>query len=414
MEIQTFINNLSDKSCPSIRSHLFKRGIMCSYDIPTGRMVFYTSKNQRFADADKLKLECNGLVFDTVNMKPLVIPTLTYRSNVDANIVNANLVNNLYDVLLIEDGTVINLYWWSPTNTWCISTARSFDLTDKNWGSLTYKEIIQKILGYDEQKFYDSLDKSLSYTFGIKTEDMHPFREGKNDPINKIWFIQSANLETHEISFEFPNNLNIPEQTTINMNLHDIKMLYNDLNQSLNDFIHEPSVHPLYGYMLRSKDPSKTGSHSNIVLESSLLQKIRQLYYHSSLSIHAQEMKYEKDIYITIYSYLDTNRHILFRKLFPHYIDSFNKLDTITSSLVKNIIVYAKIKKNHATSNKMALYVKLIYEMLNSQYQLNSNDRNLAKIITTFVLTHQWIDMYYNLFTSGNIPCNEMASLSIE
>ena len=243
---------------------------------------------------------------------------------------------------------------------------------------------------------------------------MHPFREGKNAPINKIWFIQSANLETHEISFEFPNNLNIPEQTTINMNLQDIKMLYNDLNQSLNDFIHEPSVHPLYGYMLRSKDPSKTGSHSNIVLESSLLQKIRQLYYHSSLSIHAQEMKYEKDIYITIYSYLDTNRHILFRKLFPHYIDSFNKLDTITSSLVKNIIVYAKIKKNHATSDKMALYVKLIYEMLNSQYQLNSNDRNLAKIITTFVLTHQWIDMYYNLFTSGNIPCNEMASLSIE
>jgi hypothetical protein len=414
MELQTFIATLSDKSCPSIRSQLFKRGIMCSYDMPTGRMVFYTSKNQRFSDADPLKLECNGLVFDSINMKPLVIPQLTYRANVDTNIVNVNLSNNLYDIVVIEDGTVINLYWWAPTNSWCISTARSFDLTDKNWGSLTYKEVVQKLLGDNTQKFYESLDKSHSYTFGIKTEDMHPFREGKDVPINKMWFIQSANLETLEINFNFPNEINIPGQIITDINLNDITVLYNELNQGLDDFIYGQTSHPLYGYMLRSRDPSKTGSHSNIVLESSLLQRIRQLYYHSSLSMYAQEMKYDRDTYIIIYSYLDTNRHILFRKLFPHFITIFDVLDTITSNIVKNIIIYTKTNKIQSTDDKISMYVRLIYETLNSQYQIKANDRNLAKTITTFVLNQQWGDMYYKLYIDTTTPLDEMASLSIE
>lgn len=403
MEIQTFINNLSDKSCPNIRKKLFKRGIMCSYDY-TGRMVFYTSKNQRFSDADPLKLECNGLVFDAINMKPLVIPTLTCRSNIDANVVNVNLSNDLYDVLLVEDGTIINLYWWAPTNSWCISTARSFDLTDKNWSLLTYKEIVQKILGHNTQKFYESLDKSHSYTFGIKTEDMHPFRGGKDAPINKMWFIQSANLKTLEISFKFPNEINIPEQTPVDMDLRDITTLYNGLNQALDDFIYEPSTRPLYGYMLRSRDPSKTGAHSNVVIESSLLQKIRQLYYHSSLSMYAYEMKYDRDTYIIVYSYLDTNRHILFRKLFPHFIAKFDVLDTITANIVKNIIIYVKINKIQTTDAKVSMYVRLVYDALNKQYQLKATDRNLTKITTSFVLTQQWCDMYYDLYTTTPNP----------
>lgn len=398
MEIQKFINELKDKSAANIRSQIYKRGILASYDPNDGRMIFYTSKNQRFSDADPLKLECNGLVFDSQNIEPLVIPSISYRSNIDTNIVNTYLSNDLYDILRVEDGTVINLYWW--LDSWRISTARSYDLTDKKWGSLTYKEVLKSILGDNKEKFYNSLDISHSYTFGIKHEDSHPFWEGKNESINKIWFIQSTNLKDRTVSFTFENELEIQQQTKSDIRPKNVKELFSELDNSLDNFIYDGLVN--YGYILRSKNPSKTGAHSNILLESSLLQKIRQLYYHSNLNMVAQEMKYDRNIYILVYSYLDTNRHILFRKLFPQYIKSFLELDEITSNLVRNIISYNNSKKNikhNNPVNKIQMYTKIIHESLNIRFHIKPNDRNIFKLITTFLLTHRWIDVYYNLFT---------------
>ena len=76
MEIQKFINDLADKTPGNIRSQIYKRGILSSYEPKDGRMVFYASKNQRFSEADSLKLECNGLVYDNKNNRPLVIPPI--------------------------------------------------------------------------------------------------------------------------------------------------------------------------------------------------------------------------------------------------------------------------------------------------------------------------------------------------
>jgi hypothetical protein len=437
MQIQKFINNLTDKNPANIRSQIYKRGILSSYDPDDGRMVFYSSKNQRFSEADNLKLECNGLVFDTQNNKPLVIPPILYRSNIDNNEVNHYLKNNLYDILKVEDGTVINLYWWDGRKDfeshslqfdqlsigWRISTARSYDITDKAWGSITYKKVIKSILGVNEDKFYNSLDKSYCYTFGIKTGDSHPFWEGTNKPINKIWFIQSVckdfvpktvlslqttdlenqieNLKIKEeeniVNFDFPNDLGIPNQTVSEINTQNIKDLFYDLNNGLDNFIHKGIIN--YGYIFRSKNPSKTGGHSNILLESSLLQKIRQLYYHSNLNEIAQEMKYDRNVYILIHAYLDINKHGLFTKLFPQYLQSFTSLDEITINLVKNIIAYSNIKKLSIPTNKMSMYTKIIYESFTSQHSIKVNEKNFVKLITSYLLTHQWINIYYTLFT---------------
>lgn len=401
MEVQQFINSLKDKSPHNIRSQIYKRGVLASYDSNDGRMVFYTSKNQRFTYADKLKLECNGLVYDTQNMKPLVIPPLTHRSNINTHIVNMHLSNGMYDILYADDGTVINLYWWEPDQSWHISTARSYDLTNRKWVSLTYKEVLQHILKDKTDEFYNLLDKEKSYTFGIKHEDSHPFWEGKEDPINKIWFIQSTNIETNEPCYEFLNDLGIPTQEHLEEKVGNVRDLFANLNKALDEFI-VSKKRPLYGYILRSKDPQVTGAHGNILLESTLMQKIRQLYYHSSLNITSQEMSYDRNTFILVYSYLDANRHILFNKLFPQYKPSFKKLDEITSTLVRRIIAYSKNKKNEGYttfSNKVQLYIKVIYDAFNSQFTVKPNDRNMVKLITTYLLTEKWVNMYYNLFT---------------
>jgi hypothetical protein len=122
----------------------------------------------------------------------------------------------------------------------------------------------------------------------------------------------------------------------------------------------------------------------------------------SDLNMTAQEMEYDRETYILVYSYLDTNRHILFRKLFPQYIKSLIKLDKITSNLVKNIVLYNRSNiciESDAFTSKIQVYTKILHDSLNNQYNIKSNDKNLIKFITSYLLTHRWIDMYYNLFT---------------
>lgn len=405
MQVQKFITCLTDQSPQNIRSQLYKRGVLASYDQNDGRIVFYASKNQRFSsDTDMLKLECNGLVFDTQNMKPLVIPQLLPKSSINTNIINMHLSNDMYDILYINDGTVINLYWWDLDKSWHISTARSYDLTNKKWGLLTYKEVLKLILNDNEEKFYNMLDKEQSYTFGIKYEGAHPFNEGKDEYINKIWFIQSVHLENKEVYTDFDNSFNIPTQEFVVGKINNVTDLFASLNNALTGFINHADK-PLYGYILRSKNIQHTGAYSNILLESTLLQKIRLLYYHSSLNMSARYMQYDRNIFILIYSYLDTNRNFLFTKLFPQYIPLFDKLGMITTNLVRHLIAYTKNKRNDGllkSSAKFQVYVKTIHESLNNQYKINITDRNIIKFITTYLLTEKWVDVYYNLFTSEN------------
>ena len=206
METIKFIKESNEKDLSTLRSSLYKKGILSSFN-KDGRIVMYTSKNQRFNKLDDISIECNGLIFDINAMKPLVIPTLNSISNIsNINIINNNINNDLYDVYRINDGTVINLYWWEPTNSWVISTTRGYDLTDEKWADLTYIEIIKDILNKTDNSIddlYKLLDKTHCYTFGFKHPSMHPFYEGLNKPIYTIWFIQSINLNTFKISTQF-------------------------------------------------------------------------------------------------------------------------------------------------------------------------------------------------------------------
>lgn len=401
MHVKKFINKLGNKDPAIIRSSIYERGILSTYD-PTGtRMVFYTSKNQRFNESDDLNLECNGLVMDIKNMKSLVIPPLTYRSNIVPSVVNGFLENNLYDVSYVNDGTTFNLYWWD--DSWCISTTRSYDLTDKKWGNLSYRQLIKNTLGDREEKFYNSLDVNKSYTFGLRHSDLHPFKEGLNTYDNKIWFIQSVSLDDQNIiSYDCDNfiEFGIKKQETIKYPINNVKTLFKQLNDALNNYLYKKSD-PLYGFILRSRDIDKTGSHSNILLESTLLKKIRQLYYHSSFNIISQDRGYDRNTFILIHAYLDINRCMYFKQLFPQFNHLIDNLNNITTALVNNIIEYSinKDKINLINeSDQMKLYVKILYTSFISLYPINRNNNNIYKLITSYLLTDRHIDIYYNLF----------------
>jgi hypothetical protein len=403
-EVTNFINTLTDKTPQNIRTQIYKRGIVSSYHPTDGRMVFSAPKSQRFNDSDSLGRECNGLVFDTRNMKPLVIPQQLHRTNINVSIVNGYISQNMYDILYTCDGTVINLYWLESENMWCISTARSYDLTNVKWGALSYKDVLSNILGTNNDKFYELLNKSYSYTFGIKYDETHPFRGCGNIPINTIWFIQSTNLDNKDVSYEFSNTIGIQNQQKIDYPIDDIKTIFSNLSKALDNYVlykHQP----LYGYILRSKQPDVTKQYSNILLESSLMQKIRQLQYHKSFNIMSKKMNYNRNTYILISSYLDINKHMLFIKLFPQFLPAFNKLNDITANLVRSVISYAKNNNNSSFTTEvesMQLYIKTIYNTFSSYHGIVFNNTNVSKMITSFLRSATWVDMYYTLYTMDN------------
>ena len=397
MKTIEFIKTLQDKSPQNIRTEIYKKGIMSSYS-DDGRMILYNSKTTRFNDTavNELWVETNGLVIDTINLSVLVTPPLTLRTNVDVQTINSHLSNNLYYILLVEDGTVINLYYWPALNSWRISTSRGYDMTECKWSSVTYKDIIKEILelnNINEQEFYDSLNKSSCYTFGFKHNSMHKFLEGGEVPINHLWFIQSVSEGV--VNYEF-DQFDIKPQKKY-AQVDSTKILFKEINASFQNFIDNKTV--LYGFILRSRDTKITGINSNILFESSLLQRIRQLYYHSHFNETAQQKNYDRETYIIIHSYLSNNINRLFIELFPQYKSHFEKLDVITENIIKginNIVNTGKVVSNETILDRS---VEIIYNSITNRCELTPRNRQNSRIISTYLINPMFSHAYYNLYT---------------
>ena len=399
MSLLKYISELKDKSLSEIRTDVHKKGILSSYN-DDGRMIFYTSKNSRFLKfADNTQqnmwLECNGLVLDVKNMKPLVIPPPSYVSNIDSYQVNDFIKEDLYDIYHIEDGTIISLYYWG--GKWNISTARGYNMSDVKWGKLTYEEVLKDVLElYRIQlyKFYESLDKNRCYTFGFKHESMHPFKGGATDPINKMWFVQSVELSTGSISNKLDPKIGIPNQKKYTFpadKQKNTKTLFHTVCRCLEYYLQSGVVN--YGFILRSKDPDKTGLYTHIILESSLLQKIRQLYYNINLSTRARELNYDREIYTVIYSYLNPNIGMLFINLFPQYTHMYQKLNGITNYLVNSILGHANGNHNEAENHSGVLY-----DQLKLRCYVNPKNRYMPNIISSFFINSEHVSTYYDMY----------------
>jgi hypothetical protein len=418
MEITKFLDaSFPDKTTRNpadIRQAIYKHGIMSSYeyveskevtgDLPAfqGRMIFYGSKTQRMVDSHALQLECNGLVLDIKTWKPVVIPPLLFRSNVQTNVVNLHLAMGRYDMLPVSDGTVITFYYWEPLSQWQIATSRGCDMTESKWGKKTYLELwgeICTLYGYKStNEFFETLDKTRSHTIGFKHEDMHPFCEDTHIKTNtrKAWFIQSASLTDFEdVTYEYESM--IPNQVLFEPP-DNTRPIYASLNKALQQFLDHGVIN--FGYILRSRDPATTGGHTHIVYESSLMQQIRQLYYHSDFYRDAVALDYDRETYTVVYSYLDPNRNSMFSRLFPQHSDAFDRLTDITADIIEGIIEYAK---NPIAGSSIKKKIMTIYHAMSQDFTINPNDKHIVKIIMSYLLDPRWVNLYYDIYTIDSL-----------
>ena len=306
------------------------------------------------------------------------------------------LGTGVYDIIQVSDGTVVNLYCWDhPTKgpIWCLSSSNGYDVSHLKWmGAKTYAEIVYELLmkhpafvaetgmtlerDYlcegDMRLAFAKLDRSRSYTIGFRHGNFHPMGA---DPAG-IWNIQAADLASGTPLYgpEGSGLPHIPRQALYTRDViirlakaggrHGVgangtAIQVADLDHISRTALEDakaviageaPTVPPLpaelrdegvhvcpfnYGFILRSRNPEKTGVYSDILCESPLLRRVRQLVYQRPSRQVREELDESSRLeYNALKAFLTTTNRDDFLALFPEFAPRF----AIYQEFVDNVI----------------------------------------------------------------------------
>lgn len=324
-----------------IRQKLYQLGVKTSYD--DERIIFSAAHNARGSMDNFYCQEANGLILNKNTLKPLMVPPMALRHNIDTQSSNEYLAQGKYTIYKAMDGTAFNMYYFN--GLWRISTYGGYDMADIKWNSKTYYEMIEECLQHADMSFDEltqSLDPLHCYSFGFKHPNAHKFYESHDDsePTYKLWFLQSVCLDKSspmylQSSDEPPCTLPLQEKVLYTVN--DLGELYKHASSAWTNYV--KGGEPVYGFILRSNDFNETLSHSNLFIESSLLRTIRRSWYdRKSLAecSHNNEWRLEKNAIVNAYLMGDLADNFIL--LFPRFKHYFTHIDNIVHCVAEQMV----------------------------------------------------------------------------
>ena len=298
------------------------------------RVLLTTIRSQTTDYSRELVRQCNGVILEFPTWKVLAVPSQAFNPNFRVADVKKNF--SQYSVYEIKDGSTVTLYWYGNNLTdgaWRMSSANGFDVGGYQWlGKSTYMMALQSLTGMYPDFSFDRLDKTKSYTIGFRHADFHPLA---TDP-SKIWLIQACDLMSLK---PVDVNIGIPLQTTV-VTTYDA-MIEKNISAMTKYMTSEQHIH--YGYVLRGN----CGASSDIVLESELLKRIRQMVYNLPKKRIPNAAPITPDTrieYIVLRAYLSSQR-IVFTNLFPQFKNLYKKYDDIFAKLVCKITATLQKKR---------------------------------------------------------------------
>lgn len=376
------------------RSAFYSKNIKSSYSDEL--IIFYPKNRGPKTDyRDPVVRECNGLIFGIQNNELLAIPPKLLLGTFKYNIVNTFVENNLYDIYEVNDGTRITLYY---ADRWRISTSRGYDVSRISWsGKSTYSEILNECLEYMNimpDEFYDRLDKNNCYSFGISHPEYHPFTKTKH-----IWFIESystIDAKRNDIN-PFPDIIKPQKKVSLNdgENATSLKKL---AITALDDYLSEKKR--LFGFILRSKDESKTGMYSNLIIESSLMWEIRKMFYNKHYTELANENNFDRIEYTLLSNYLYNKK--LFLKLFPQYKLCFSDIEKKIND-INNVVVkryqYRNANFSDETEDKYTNLATDLMSGIDEVIRINIDDSDHVEFIKQYISNSSNLHkIYYYIF----------------
>jgi hypothetical protein len=353
----------------------------------------------RVNGGSQLHAECNGLVFDMRTRRPLVIPPRGFSDRPPAaQVLDPLLGADAFDIIQVCDGTVATIYRWEhPAHgpIWCLATQRGYDVSALRWvGALTWAEVLHELLAAypvcveaagltlrrgvlgpeDVRLDFAALDPRHCYTVGFRHKDPHPLQA---DPPG-VWNIQSADLSTGVAAYgpEAPGLPHLPRQATYS--LQDLcrqlgaesgrapataapgpptRAMLERVGQSALEKAKAaisrggPYWSPLppapgrhrcpfhYGFLLRARDPSVTRGVPDLLLESPLLRRVRQLVYASPPGSGHEWLDHSSRLeYHALRAYLSVGDREDFLALFPEFAPRFDRYRSFVENLIHEVL----------------------------------------------------------------------------
>ena len=449
MNISNYLVNKNEDDIPNIRKYLYKNYIKTVIEntsnntgVDEYRMIFIGNRFKSDFN-NPISFECNGSLVSYNKIekkwKTLVVPTELFNSQqVCKKELNSHIKNEEYSLYRVYDGTIVNLYFYN--GSWRISTNKAYDATDLIFiENKTYQNILEELFSYYKTFDMNKLNINKCYTICFKYEKFHTFNESNLTNQNKLILIQSVDLlefnNNNKLVINYEENIGIPtsQKYTLqgNHNLKNINnILYNEISR-YKKYSKSVTYEPDYGIILRSHNFNKTKSYSNILLESNLMMKIRNLIYNHNF---AKKLNYFDNLsnntdidkqYYNMQDLINLNRFLigkdlsLYLLLFPQFktnIDHYNIfLKNLTKYIIKNYFIFQKymndfanvIKNIHLIEltpnytefhinanklNKLALFICL--DLKNKKIDLNVNDN--YDILYDFLHNIIYIDYYYS------------------
>jgi hypothetical protein len=449
MNTAKYLQEKSDKSLNYIRSFVYKNYIKTVIENTNddNQRIIFMANRFKSDFTNPISFECNGLIAEynksNNKYKLLVIPTQMFNSQ---KLIKSEIKEyynlNAYQLYKVYDGTILNLYYYN--NEWKISTNKAYDANNLNFvNNKTYKNILDELLDLYPNFSYNNLDINKCYTICIKYTSYHPFIENIHFNNNKITFLQSVDMKV----FNEKGKLNINEEEDIGLpisykydlnNFKDINIIYSYLSNEIGRYKkekHLSNYEPIFGIILRSNNFSNTKDYSNILLESNLMSKIRNLIYNHTFTKKlnfynvldkSNNMIIDKNYYnmlnlISLKIFLTKKDLNLFILLFPDYKPVIKMYDYLlkymTRYLIKNYNILTsninnmdKILKNNLTLdcvelqselpinfNKLNKLMMIIYVDLKNK-KLNINVNENYDILYDYLNNLIYLDYYYSFF----------------
>ena len=338
-----------------------------------------------------------GIILDSNTKKCLSVPPAPLLRNLNKlaiKQIDKFLEQKLYDIIKIEDGTIITLYsWLHPQNglMWSMASNNGYDVSHYKWmGKLSYAEILYDLVTrlYPEFKeltgmnieyithkntiktilTFTNLDPKYCYSIGFRHHNFHPMKIDNE----RIWQVQYTDLsgELPKVYYGgiFPPSI-LPVQTIYNYsyfskdkNVTHLKVKLKGESSLINTFIaiekqqvekseHFEMIFPTEdnfdedcnfiaqnGFIFRSNDLEKTGNLSNFIIEYKLFQTNKKLIYMQYKDKNVNEAN--RMMYNAMRAFLNDERYNLyisirsqFIHLYPEWNNTFNYFDEFINNL---------------------------------------------------------------------------------
>jgi hypothetical protein len=425
-----------------------------------GRLVLSVDKRGGARAAAPLAYECNGLVIDARTWRALAVPPGAFNTRPVARLVDEALAEGLYDVVRVDDGTVVTLYCWEhPTAgpTWALASSNAYDVSSLCWfGPSTYACIFSTLarILYPEfvaetgmssknvngtwQLDFKNLDRTRCYTVGFRSHSFHPMLA---DP-QRFWQIQSADLSGDIPRIDFSGSGHglpgIPDQYVYPGDFLGGKPTLESLRVASSDALTRAVAYTTalwkgmppraarhglsaeayyavgrcshdktlpaelnYGYILRSRDPARTKDHSDILIASPLLKRVRKVVYERAPRSVCDSLTADERLeYNAIRAFLTATDRNDFLALFPDWTDRFRAYGEFTSNVTRLIVhalrqrALAPASREPALESPTGRIARTLLKHINQHEQLSAFHGNTESIVNDYVVNPEYAFLY--------------------